>query len=259
MAISWGGLHAAVAASLLLAAGQPPPSSNGGPPGAPHGPFPAGCRWRESAAGGRREYWREEQRAWAPEPLPEACLVRGLARPKRHQWHDGTPHSQLSCTNEYCSCRNLWYNNGQWYVIVKDSNPVRNFMISRNQEIRAVHFSEPSKFVNAVRWRVVPGATLLYDYVYFLHPNAIGHWLEFVAPLFSVLRRDNTGFPTPPRQCVLLRMKRSHMGPWVRSTLSLAVGAPPEGPLPPLMFQQETEGIYGQLCMQNQSCLRCDL
>ena len=26
------------------------------------------------------------------------------------------------------------------------------------------------------RWSVIPGDTILFDFVYFIHPTAIGHW-----------------------------------------------------------------------------------
>lgn len=52
------------------------------------------------------------------------------------------------------------------------------------QEIRALHFSDARAFAGAVKWRVVTGDTLLFDYIFFTHPTAIGHWWEMIAPLY---------------------------------------------------------------------------
>jgi hypothetical protein len=30
----------------------------------------------------------------------------------------------------------------------------------------------------------VAGDTLLFDYIFFTHPTAIGHWWEMIAPLY---------------------------------------------------------------------------
>lgn len=52
------------------------------------------------------------------------------------------------------------------------------------QEITTLHVADAAAFAASVRWRAVPGDTLLFDYIYFTHPTAIGHWWEMVAPLY---------------------------------------------------------------------------
>lgn len=61
---------------------------------------------------------------------------------------------------------------------------VQPLRFSRNQEVNTLHVSDAQKFVDGIEWRVVPGDTLLFDFVFFMHPTAIGHWWEMLGPLY---------------------------------------------------------------------------
>lgn len=55
------------------------------------------------------------------------------------------------------------------------------------------------------RWSVIPGDTIIFDFVYFIHPTAIGHWWEMLGPLFSTLKK--TPFNRPCDQFILLHLQ----------------------------------------------------
>ena len=50
------------------------------------------------------------------------------------------------------------------------------------------------------RWRFVPGDTIMFDFVYFIHPTAIGHCWEMLGPMFSP-RRHSRGHVTSSSSC----------------------------------------------------------
>jgi hypothetical protein len=53
---------------------------------------------------------------------------------------------------------------------------VNNIKISRNQQITCLHVKNATAWVANVKHQIVRKDTLLFDYIYFLHPTAIGHW-----------------------------------------------------------------------------------
>ena len=61
--------------------------------------------------------------------------------------------------------------------------PARGRLVTP-QEISPLHVVDAQAFADSVKWRVVTGDTLMFDYIYFTHPTAIGHWWEMIAPLF---------------------------------------------------------------------------
>lgn len=75
----------------------------------------------------------------------------------------------------------------RWYALVEGTTFVSNIKISRNQEITCIHVRNASEWVANTVHRVVRKDTLLFDYIYFIHPTAIGHWcaapLRFAAAL----------------------------------------------------------------------------
>jgi hypothetical protein len=42
--------------------------------------------------------------------------------------------------------------------------------MTRNQDLNVLHVDDAAAFVRGLRWRLVAGDTLLFDFVYFLHP-----------------------------------------------------------------------------------------
>jgi protein O-GlcNAc transferase len=166
----------------------------------------------------------------------------------------------------------LWYSDGRWYALVDDgaddaaaaagatttkptpaapapaaTTTLPPFRASRNVEVSALRVRSASDFARSVRWRAVTGDTLVLDYVYFVHPTAIGHWWEMMAPLYSLLRRfaerraevfaavraakapaaaaeiDARSRWRRPDQVVLLHLQRSHLMEWVRSVVAVAL------------------------------------
>ena len=47
--------------------------------------------------------------------------------------------------------------------------------LTRNQELNIVHVKDARQFLASTQHRVVPGDTLVFDFVYFLHP--VGRWV----------------------------------------------------------------------------------
>jgi hypothetical protein len=165
----------------------------------------------------------------------------------------------------------LWYSDGRWYALVDDGAgsgggkgaaaagsaaappALPPFRASRNVEVSALRVRSAAEFARSVRWRAVPGDTLVLDYVYFVHPTAIGHWWEMLAPFYSLLRRlrerraevaaavARAGAPAAaaerdarsrwrrPDQVVLLHLRRSHLMEWVRAVLAVALTGGEDG------------------------------
>ena len=42
--------------------------------------------------------------------------------------------------------------------------------MTRNQELNVLHVNNATDFANSVTGRVVPGDSLIFDFIYFLHP-----------------------------------------------------------------------------------------
>lgn len=42
--------------------------------------------------------------------------------------------------------------------------------MTRNQDLNVLHVDNATAFVDNLQWRVVTNDTLLFDFVYFLHP-----------------------------------------------------------------------------------------
>ena len=178
----------------------------------------------------------------------------------------------------------LWYSDGRWYALVDGPPPAQppspgrrapgpgagagadpetgppptpptlapppappSFRATRNVEVTSLRVASAAAFARSVRWRAVPGDTLVLDYAYFVHPTAIGHWWEMMAPLYSLLRRLGerraataaavaaAGGPASaaeadarsrwrrPDQVVLLHLRRSHLMEWVRAVVAVAL------------------------------------
>lgn len=164
----------------------------------------------------------------------------------------------------------LWYSDGRWYALVDDDGAAAAtaatsttaaaaatattpaaalppFRASRNVEVASLRVRSAADFARSVRWRAVRGDTLVLDYVYFVHPTAIGHWWEMMAPSYSLLRRlaerraevlaavraarapeaaaeaDARSRWRRPDQVVLLHLRRSHLMEWVRSVVAVAL------------------------------------
>ena len=117
---------------------------------------------------------------------------------------------------------------------------------SRNQEISTIHVQDANAFVNSVKWNIIPGDTILFDFIFFIHPTAIGHWWEMLGPMYSVLKKVTT-FKRPCDQFILLHMKRQHVLEWVRAMIAVTLGVGLDQELPHVLIQEETDNAWDQI------------
>jgi hypothetical protein len=189
------------------------------------GIFPRGCRWREVTTEGSKhveyQYWDAAAASWTDQQ-PQECTVRGSfsPSPQGFGFYKDTPRSEAEPHKHHFLYRNLWYNNGRWYALVDGDSHVPSWKFSRNQEIVTLHVDNATTFLNSVKWRLVRGDTLLFDFIYFIHPTAIGHWWEMLGPLYSILKK--TDIKLPCDQLVLMHLKRCHFMEWVRRRARVA-------------------------------------
>jgi len=64
----------------------------------------------------------------------------------------------------------------RWYAIIEGNKFINTIKISRNQQVTTIHVKNATAWFENVNHRVVRGDTLLFDYIFFVHPTAIGHW-----------------------------------------------------------------------------------
>jgi hypothetical protein len=115
--------------------------------------------------------------------------------------------------------------------------------VTRDVTLASINVVSAAAWPSTIAADVVPGLTLFIDFVYFIHPTAIGHWLEHLLPTVSVLREESAR----PDRIVILHLKRTHVGEWVRTALAATLNIPPGSPLPPIYFQEETPSMFRQI------------
>ncbi|KAI8470588.1 MAG: hypothetical protein J3K34DRAFT_385246 [Monoraphidium minutum] len=230
---------------------EPSVTAGGRAYGPSHGLYPRGCRWRDVGhTNGSDEvtyqYWDHAAHVWT-DRRPAACTLQGAAKPGPPGWRflNGSPRTEVEVFKTHVVYKNLWYNAGRWYALVDGPKHVASWRFSRNQEISALHVKDAAAFAASVDWRLQAGDTLLFDYIFFTHPTAIGHWWEMVAPLFSVLKRID--FKRPADSFVLLHLQRRHLPEWVRAMLAVALGVGPARPLPPIYLQEPADISFAQM------------
>ncbi|EIE21972.1 hypothetical protein COCSUDRAFT_66769 [Coccomyxa subellipsoidea C-169] len=186
--------------------------------GVANGVFPAGCKWRDvQHDGGEKdfwaveeyEYWDEGKQVWTSK-RPPACIVQGHAG--SNEWETerlGSPRTEVNCTVTHCVYQNLWYNNGRFFLLVDGPDAVTGWKMTRNQDLNILHVDNATAFVDNLQWRMVTNDTLLFDFVYFLHPV---HLLE-----------------------------------WARAVIATTLGVLPSRALPPLLMQQEVDSVWDQI------------
>ena len=76
---------------------------------------------------------------------------------------------------------------------------VNNIKISRNQQITCLHVHNASMWLHNTKHVLIERHTLLFDYIYFLHPTAIGHWYAASA---------RTGTQRVQLPCMTWRLRR---------------------------------------------------
>jgi hypothetical protein len=222
------------------------------------GIFPRGCKWRDVVEEGstavQYEYWQEAEQQWVQQQ-PLSCKLQGEPMPGQSEqnaasswrFHKGNPRTEVVPSKHHVTYRNLWYNNGRWYALVDGPRQVSSWKFSKNQEITVLHVLDAREWAKSTKWRAVRGDTLLFDFIFFIHPTAIGHWWEMMGPLYSVLKQPAVDFKRPCDQMVLLHLKRTHLMEWVRAVVAVALGVGVQQELPPILLQQESNVPWQQL------------
>jgi len=62
------------------------------------------------------------------------------------------------------------YNNGRFYLLVDGPAAVAPWKMTRNQDLNVVHVDDANHWAAPLDANVVSGDTLIFDFVYFLHP-----------------------------------------------------------------------------------------
>lgn len=214
------------------------------------GLFPEGCRWRlvtqSNASGHSYQYWDFDSHDWSDE-RPDACIPTSYPPPGPSNWsfYRDSPRTEVTCEKSHCMYTNLYYNNGRWYALVDGELYIPSWKFSRNQEIVTLHVQNATDFMKPISYRVVPGDTILFDFIFFIHPTAIGHWWEMLGPLYSILKSAN--FKRPCDQFILLHLQRQHMLEWVRAMIAVTLGVGLDQELPPVLVQEETDNAWHQI------------
>ncbi|KAH7622038.1 hypothetical protein Ndes2526B_g02863 [Nannochloris sp. 'desiccata'] len=259
-------------------------------PGSAAGIFAQGCRWRvaprrKTAAGPSQgfwdvrhyEYWNESTQKWSSEQ-PDACRIQPLlfkSSLSRNNKDNDTPSTKRRCVrDEYCVFKNLWYNGGKFYYLTDDKDGMDSIPMTRDITLYPLVIHNVSLFPSQVNSRIVPDSTVLIDFLYFIHPTAIGHWLEHLMPLVSAIREEQEQKqerlqqqPTmsfPPDRILLLHLKRTHLIEWVRAVLAAAINTNTgsnnndnnrnskdvgkiNNELPPMYLQKEVNSLWDQI------------
>lgn len=63
---------------------------------------------------------------------------------------------------------------------------MKNVKISRNQQLNTLHVKNVTEWLQNTNHKVVRGDTLFFDYIFFIHPTAIGHWCDHCAAVDGV-------------------------------------------------------------------------
>jgi hypothetical protein len=64
----------------------------------------------------------------------------------------------------------------RWYSIVEDNKFQKSVKISRNHQLTTLHVANATEWLQNTKHRIVTGDTILFDYIFYVHPTAIGHW-----------------------------------------------------------------------------------
>ena len=70
------------------------------------------------------------------------------------------------------------YNNGRFFLLVDGPEPVTPWKMTRNQDLNVLHVDSAAKWADSLKaLQRVTGDTLVFDFVYFLHPvSAVLPW-----------------------------------------------------------------------------------
>jgi len=192
---------------------------------------------------------------------PPACTLAGHSVDAR-EWVRRTPIAatterhrarNVESTASYRVIENLWYARGSFYKVVDASRPETGspVALSSNINLHTIAVKDVTAFVENTRSaRLVRGETVMLDFSYFVHPTAIGHWLEYLLPVMSARRLEELD-GSPPAMVLVMHLKRVFVFEWVRAAFGAAFGrggaTTTMMTLPfPLVFQEETASVWDQ-------------
>ena len=240
--------------------------------------FPRNCRWktvRDADSNvshpmdqSHRSYlWRQRVYTFyspassASLVPPAACTVAGHSVDARDQIR-GTPIAATSERSErnasYRIIENLWYARGSFYKVIDPDHPEKGSpaSLSSNINLYTIAVENITAFVeNTKSARFVRGETVMLDFSYFVHPTAIGHWLEYLLPVMSARRLEGLD-NVSPSMVLVMHLKRCFVFEWVRAAIGAALGTWTDfdhnssggKTLPfPLIFQEETASVWDQM------------
>lgn len=225
-----------------------------------HGYFPQECVWRvvpdvvsPAAAKNRSHIWRVREyefwdntaKMWVPRSSqPKQCTIgsRGALVSYSKAFEGKTIDHDYE---EYRVLKNVWFSNGVFYKVVDAAETGEAKSLSSNIDFATLVVQDVGAFASQIKMRFVEGETVLLDFSYFIHPTAIGHWLEYLLPMMSIRRIQ--GLFRPPQGILLMHLKRSFVFEWVRAALGATFGIGGEGQLPPIIFQEETSSVWSQI------------
>lgn len=232
------------------------------------GYFPESCIWRvvpdmaipasvkdRSHTWRVREYqfWDENSQVWKDE-LPVECTIVSRGR-LLTDTDISSPRKTIDKDYEdYRVLKNVWYSQGVFYKVTDDTETKEAKSLSSNIDLATLVVRDVGAFASATKVRVVEGETVMLDFSYFIHPTAIGHWLEYLLPMMSMRRIE--GFANVPDTILMMHLKRSFVFEWVRAAFGAAFGITRKGNLPPIIFQEETNAVWSQIGMKFESLPR---
>ena len=221
------------------------------------GYFPGSCIWRVIPDEGAHppdaknrshtwrvreyEFWDENSNEWTKKrPDPCTAVSRGsvLNRATSRRTIDRD-------YEDYRVLKNVWFSQGVFYRVLDVPDTKEGKPLSSNIDLATLVVQDVRTFASHTKMRFIPGETVLLDFSYFIHPTAIGHWLEYLLPMMSMRRIE--GFVKPPGTILLMHLKRSFVFEWVRAAFGAAFGIDRQGNLPPILFQEETNAVWSQI------------
>ena len=228
------------------------------------GYFPEGCVWREAPSSAteensdgskkraeiwrvrKYEFWDADKKEWFSSDvmIPKECTIDHVSE----KVDTVTRKTKVLDYGTHKILKNVWFTQGYFYRLETESDEVENTKLSTNIDLLKLVVHDVANFSRSIDVRYVKGETALIDFSYFIHPTAIGHWLEYLLPLMSMRRLE--GLVQPPQAVILMHLKRTFVFEWVRGALAAAFGLRSNGNLAPLLFQQETPSVWDQIGMR---------
>lgn len=91
----------------------------------------------------------------------------------------------------YKSYSNIWYHNGKWYALVDETVNASQIEEGVSVNVGAIKLpvTDIVQYTKNFKTCYVPGNTLLVDFPFPAFPDNLGHLIEVMAPMYSVLEQ----------------------------------------------------------------------